>query len=656
MKGECVITPLDNAPLFVDQSGLMSPNILVKADKNKTQKVLIKNDTQRGFMINRQAVIATIEQLPEGLVVSEVQLNNNIPHPRPPPCINKHQSNRSTVKFDDIKIEFKNLSHNQKLEFSGLIQNNLDVFASSDLELGKANYTKMKIDTGTHQPIKQRPYKIAYSQRAEIEKQIDNMLASDIIRPSSSPWASPLVIVPKKDGTKRMCVDFRKLNNITVKNSYPLPDIADILSSLKNAKIFSCLDLRSGYWQIEVEEKDREKTAFVCHMGLFEFNVMPFGLCDAPPVFQDLMNKVLGKALNRFAFAYLDDIIVYSSSVEEHIEHLQYVFDRLREANLRCKPSKCEFAKTTISYLGHVVSENGITPDPEKVAVIHKLHPPQTVKEVRSFIGMASYYRKFTENFSEIASPLTDLTRKNAVFHWNKQCQEAFNRLKIALSSAPLLAHPDFSKPFNLYTDASAYAVGAVLTQEFPEGERVIQYLSRRLSPGQGKWAVIEREAYAIVFAINKLRPYLLGSKFTVYTDHKPLRSLFTSEMKNARIQRWAITLSEYGCDIKYKTGKTNVPADMLSRIANVNPEDEVIVLDSTETAELSNKAPVEVLQEPDIGEEQDTLDKILADKSLSEWQADDAQISQIANDLRNGVSYRDYVLQDDIVHHIAAP
>ena len=648
IKGDCVVTPLDNSSLFIDQPGLMSPNLLVSVGPSHQQKIWIKNDTQRAFTVNKNIVVATIEQLPVDQEVNEVKLNNSSSNAKP-------EQFKSTVTLNDIKADFSKFSKSDKAAFTAMLKNNLDVFASSDLELGKTNVTKMTIDTGEHAPIKQRPYKIPYAQREQIEKQIGDMLTNNIVRPSTSPWSSPLVIVPKKDGTKRMCVDFRKINNVTVKNSYPLPDITDILSSLKDAKIFSSLDLRSGYWQIEMEEKDKGKTAFICHMGLFEFNVMPFGLCDAPPVFQELMNKVLGKALNKFAFAYLDDIIIYSSSIEEHMKHLQYVFDRLRDANLRCKPSKCDFARTEISFLGHVISERGISPDPQKVEVIKNLLPPQTVKEVRSFVGMASYYRKFIPNFSGVASPLTDLTRKRASFQWTDVCQKAFETLKYALSSAPLLAHPDLKQPFHLYTDASQYAIGAVLTQTFPEGERVIQYLSKRLSDGQMKWATIEREAFAIVFSINKLRPYLLGSKFTVYTDHKPLRSLFTSEMKNARIQRWAIILSEYGCDIKYKTGKTNIPADMLSRITNVNPDDEIIVLDSTERKSLSATIPHNIDEEPE-DTDVNPLDKLLANKPLRNWQREDDLISQIINDIETGGSYKDFVLEDDLLYHITAP
>ena len=544
--------------------------------------------------------------------------------------------------------------------FKNLLEQNCDLFAYSDIDLGFTNKVKMRIDTQDHPPIRQKAYRTPFLERPKVEAQIQDMLNSNIIRPSTSPWSSPIVIVPKKDGTRRMCVDFRKLNNITsTKNSYPLPDIQDILSCLKGAKVYSCIDLKSGYWQIKMAEEDRPKTAFICHKGLFEFNIMPFGLCSAPPIFQELMNLVLGDAINNFAFVYLDDIIVFSNSYEEHLEHLQIIFNRLRSANLRIKPSKCAFALEEVEFLGHRVSASGIKPDPNKVAVIKELQPPTNIKQVRSFMGMIGYYRRFISNFSNICAPLTALTRKHAKFLWTKQCDSSFQILKDILCTAPILAHPDFSKPYKLYTDASLFAVGGVLTQEFSEGERVIQYVSKQLSLGQQKWPTIEREAYAIVHSVNKLRQYLLGSKFTVITDHKPLRSLFTAEMKNARIQRWAIMLSEYGCDIQYQSGKTNIPADMLSRIPKSTIEDEVFVLDNSEptfkTAAKEDPQPNE--DSPPLVLPDDELKAtLLQDDKFINFQRQDPSLHQYFTNLEEGVESNNFVLQEGRLYHISSP
>ena len=636
-KGEYIIIPLDNSTLFHDQPGLLAPNVLVNSNSSA---LIIKNDTQRLFHVRKNQVIA----LAESVNTSSCEYINNV----------------EMQKSSEIpcKVDLNNVPENFRAEFEHLINEYSDLFAESDLDLGRTNQVKMTIDTGDHTPIKQKPYRTPFSERPKIEKTLDDMLKADIIRPSTSPWASPIVIVPKKDGSKRMCVDYRKVNQITHKNSYPLPNISEILSSFKDAKVFSCLDLKSGYWQIEVEEKDREKTAFTCHAGLFEFNVLPFGLTAAPPVFQNLMDGILNGTLGRFTCVYLDDIIIYSSSIEEHLTHLRIVFDRLRQANLKLKPSKCDFAVKEVNFLGHRVSSDGVQPDPAKISVIKNLKPPTTVREVRSFIGMASYYRRFIDHFSDIAGPLTQLTRKYAKFMWNEECQNAFDRLKTALCEAPILAHPDLSKPYKLYTDASLKAVGAVLTQEFPEGERVIQYVSKQLSTGQQKWATIEREAYAIVYAVNKLRQYLLGMKFTVYTDHKPLRSLFTAEMRNARIQRWAIMLSEYGCDIEYQSGKLNVPADVLSRLASGDAAEEVLILDSSEPVET----PAATSEENDDFHEPEhhTLDQndplLTFATDLMQDQRKDDFLSPLIENIEEGNEMNDYILDEGILYHISTP
>ena len=633
--GEYILTPLDNSKLFRDQPGLLSPNILASFEN---VAIIVKNDTQRLFHCRKNQVVAVAEQV-DCPSIEEVSISSST---RSVPSTNKTQT----------KIDLSKVPSSFRGEFQQLMDEYADLFAETDLQLGRTGQVKMTIDTGDHQPIRQKPYRTPFSERPKIDKALDDMIKAEIIRPSTSPWASPIVIVPKKDGSRRMCIDYRKINQITHKNSYPLPNISEMLSSFKDARFFSSLDLKSGYWQIEMEEKDKEKTAFTCHRGLFEFNVLPFGLTSAPPVFQNLMDGVLAGTLGIFTCVYLDDILIYSSSIEEHLQHLKIVFERLRKAALKLKPTKCHFVLDEVNFLGHQVSANGIQPDPEKIKVIRNLKAPKTVREVRSFIGMCSYYRRFIDHFSDIAEPLTQLTRKNAKFLWSDKCQTAFDKLKVALCEAPILAHPDLSKPYKLYTDASLKAVGAVLTQECSDGERVVQYVSKQLSPGQQKWATIEREAYAIVYAVNKLRQYLLGTKFTVYTDHKPLRSLFTAEMKNARIQRWAIMLSEYGCDIEYQSGKLNVPADVLSRLAYDDTED-VVIIDSSEPTQKPEAVTENALSDKTT-EEHDSLTSLMTD--LRQDQRDDEFLSQIVHELEQGESLVDYVVDEGILYHISTP
>ena len=641
--GSCVISPLDNSPVLVDQPGLVMPNII----SNGSHKVWVPlvNTTSTRFSLKQKQALGIAEKLAENEIYEINKESENVSA-----CF-KTGSDCDNKVLQDIEIGHIDCRHKKKLH--ELMEKYRHIFAQSDNELGRTSLVEMKLNTGDHPPVKRRPYQTPFSQRPLLEKHLEGLLEAGIIRPSVSPWASPIVVVPKKDGSLRMAIDYRMTaNKALIANSYPLPNIDEVLSSMQGSSVFSCLDLKSGYYQIAVAEEDKAKTAFVCHKGLFEFNVMPFGLSSAPPIFQELMDKVLGPVKNVHAIAYLDDIVLYSKSPEEHLEHLQDIFSRLEKAGLKLKPSKCSFFRKKVKYLGHVISEEGVAPDPEKVSVIKRLQAPKTVREVRSVVGMASYYRKFINNFSQIIRPLTELTKKHVRFEWNEERQKAFEKIKQSLSEAEVLAHPDFKRPFKLYTDASLYAVGAVLTQDFDDGEHVIQYLSKQLTTGQQKWPTIEREAYAIIHAVNKLRHFLLGHKFVIYTDHKPLRSLFTSEMKNARVQRWAIILDEYGCQIEYKSGKSNVPADMLSRV----PIDvqNISVIDNSKLAEGYDSQ-----SDSDSFEELDkTLDTALADQ-IAQLQRDDSNLNQIIQGLDENPEdkkVQNFVLEENRLYHVSVP
>ena len=394
------------------------------------------------------------------------------------------------------------------------------------------------------------------------------MLEQGVIRPSVSPWSSPITLVPKKDSTPRFCVDYRKLNAVTVPDRYPLPLIQDIFDQIGGSTVFSTLDLNSAYWQIPMDEASIPKTAFKCHRGLFEFLRLPFGLCNGPAAFQRIIDTVMGDLLGKICLVYLDDIVIFSSNATEHAAHLQLVFDRLRNAGLQLKPSKCHFGVNEIKLLGFIVSDQGIATDPAKVEVIQNLPSPSSVKEVRTFLGMTSYYRQFVPNYATVSEPLTCLMRKEVKFHWGADQAAAFTSLKALLVSSDVMAAPQMDKPYKLYTDACDYAVGGILVQDDVKGvEKVIQYVSHALSRTQRKWATIEKEAYAVVYCINKLRPYLYGADFVVYTDHKPLKSLFTKDFQNTKIQRWGVLLAEYGARIEYRKGSHNIRADMMSRI-----------------------------------------------------------------------------------------
>ena len=362
-------------------------------------------------------------------------------------------------------------------------------------------------------------------------------------------------------------MDYQKVNSVTKRDAYPLPRIDATLDSLAGAEYFTVLDLASGYWQVEVEEDDKEKTAFSTPQGHFHFNVMPFGLTNAPATFQRLMECILAGLNPSHCLIYLDDIIVHSTTFSEHLERLASVLRQLRNAGLQLKPSKCKFAQKEVHYLGHIASAAGAQPDPSKTEAVSSYPVPRNVQEVRQFLGLANYYRQFIKHFSEITEPLHQLTRKTTKgFHWNPSCQSAFDELKRRLVSPPILAYPDFSLPFVLHTDASATVVGAVLCQIQNGMERVISYWSRQLNKAERNYSTIEREALAAVAAVKEFYPYLYGFPFQLVTDHNPLTALKGLKDVGGQLTRWMLYLQQFDYTIEYKSGRTHGDADSLSR------------------------------------------------------------------------------------------
>lgn len=417
-----------------------------------------------------------------------------------------------------------------------------------------------------------RPIKIRYTNRnpamlSIIDAEINKLLAKGFIEPSSSPYSFPITLAKKKDGSWRLCMDFRQLNNRSIPDAYPLPRINHILDRLKEAKYISCLDLENGYWQIPIAENSKKFTAFtVPGRGLYQWKVMPFGLHSAPATFQRTLDHVIGPEMEPHAFAYLDDIIVTSKTFEDHISHLKDVFRRLRQAKLKINPDKCNFFKREIRYLGHVVCENGIKTDPDKIAAITNMSPPKNIKDVRRFLGITSWYRRFVPNFAKLSQPLTSLLKKGKHFKWTDEQKTAFEELKRRLTESPVLACPDFDKTFVLQTDASDYGLGAVLTQEIEGSERVIAYASRHLNQAERNYTTTEKECLAIIWGIRKMKMYLEGYKFIIITDHLSLKWLNSIDSPTGRLARWALELQQYQFTIQYRKGSQNVVADALSR------------------------------------------------------------------------------------------
>ncbi|GJZ48187.1 putative reverse transcriptase domain-containing protein [Tanacetum coccineum] len=418
-------------------------------------------------------------------------------------------------------------------------------------------------------PIAKSPYRLSPSELEELSGQLKELQDKGFIRPISSPWGAPVLFVKKKDGSFRMCIDYRELNKLTVKNHYPLPRIDDLFDQLQGSQFFSKIDLRSLYHQLRVHEDDLPKTAFRTRYGYLEFTVMPFGLTNAPTVYIDLMNRVCRPYLDKFVIVFIDDILIYSKTQEEHVEHLRLVLELLKKEKLYAKFSKSEFWLKEVQFLRHVINGNVIHVDPSKIEAVKNWKAPRTPTEVCSFLGLAGYYRRFIENFSKIAKSLTILTQKSKTFEWGEEQELAFQTLKDKLCNAPVLALPDGSEDFVVYCDASGIGLGCVLMQR----GKVIAYASRQLKIHENNYTTHDLELGAVMFALKIWRHYLYGTKSVIYMDHKSLQHIFSQKELNMRQRRWIELFSDYDCEIRYHPGKANVVADALSRKERVKPK-----------------------------------------------------------------------------------
>ena len=491
----------------------------------------------------------------------------------------------------------------QQQQLNALFQEFSDVFSQGEDDLGRSPLLEHTIET--HGPPLHQPYRRQNpGVRQEEMAQVQQMLASNVIRPSNSPWASPVVMVRKKDGSLCFCVDFRQLNAATVKDAHPLSRIDDLLDAFHRARWFSTLDVKSGYWQVPITESDKAKAAFRTSSGqLYEFNQVTFGLCNAPATFSRLMDRVLAGLHWETCLFYLDDIIVFSSTWEEHIAQLHQVFERFRHAKLKLGGDKCTFTAKEVSYLGHRVTEEGLLPDSSLLAAIREIPPPKTAMEVRSFLGLAGYYRRYVKGFAAIAGPLHALARKDVVFHWSAKWQAAFDQLKHLLTTNPITAFPDFSQAFRLYTDASTAGLGAILAQVCDGKEHIICCTSRALIQAEKAYLATKLECLAIVWVVAKFRPYLMAMPLEVYTDHSALQWLKTKRTGSALLHRWSAALEEYDFTVRHRPGKAQYHVDGLSQlpISPAPPEDTLIHI-QVDTEEEARKLAQELHSATHLG------------------------------------------------------
>ncbi|XP_068607149.1 uncharacterized protein [Brachionichthys hirsutus] len=555
-------------------AGLLASSCLVHVDRGTAYIPVVNVGTKEVHLYPRTGlgvlIAANVISLPAG--VTEVGPDVAI--------VSSHQA--ATLVPDRVAaLDLSALAEREQTDALSLLQKYQSVFSTHEGDLGCTNLIAHDIPVVDDVPVRQRYRRIPPSEYEAVKAHINQLLESQVIRESSSPYASPIVLVRKKDGSLRLCVDYRLLNSKTRKDAFPLPRIEESLDALSGARWFSTLDLASGYNQVPVSEQDKPKTAFCTPFGLFEFNRMPFGLCNAPSTFQRLMQRMFGAQQGQSLLLYLDDIIIFSSSVEQHLQRLELVLCRLQKEGLKAKLEKCSFFQQEVGYLGHVISSKGVSTDPAKIEAVAEWKRPQHVAELRSFLGFASYYRRFVEGFAKLAAPLHQLVAKLSGTRskkgsgqawgdaWTPQCEESFEALKSRLVSAPVLTYADFSRPFILEVDASHAGLGAVLSQETDSGVRPVAYASRGLRPTErnmDNYSSMKLEFLALKWAMaEKFREYLLGHKCIVYTDNNPLSYLRSAKL-GATEHRWAAQLASFDFDIKYRSGRSNKNADALSR------------------------------------------------------------------------------------------
>ncbi len=546
--------------------------------------VVVSNLTGQTIVVSPKAILCEVQPVQVEKIVplavtdkseDELSSDNVKPHP-----------------FDKLNINTSGTSPEHQVEIKNLVQEYSDIFSSGDTDIGHASTVPHRINLCDDIPFRQRHRRIPPGLYDEVKAHLKQLLACGVIRPSYSPWASNMVLVRKPDSSLRICIDYRALNRRTIRDSYALPRVEEIFDCLAGSKIYSVLDMKSGYHQIEVDEEHKSRTAFSAGpLGFYEFNRLPFGLINAPATYQRQMEQIFGDLHFKICMIYLDDLIVFAKSADEHLSRLRQVFQRVRESGLKLSPKKCNLLKDKVKYVGHIISSDGVAVDPAKVEKILNWPEPKDADELRKFLGFASYYRKFVPKFANIAKPLTDLlpptarkkrkgktTVKTAKpWQWCSDQVSAFEQLKTRLTSTPILGYPDYSQPFELHTDASIVGLGAVLYQSQEGVLKVISYASRSLNRAEQNYPAHKLEFLALKWSVtDKFHDYLYGHQFTVMTDNNPLTYVLSTARLDATGHRWLASLASYNFEIKYRAGSLNADADALSRLPGVNTQNTI--------------------------------------------------------------------------------
>ena len=646
-----------STPLLENEPGLFILNTFSHVHENNLLPALLINTTGKHFNLSRGNVLAHITPHDDSeFEVNEVTTTNT------PNFDDLHADFDPKYSVHNLNIENPNITPEQRQRLANLIKSYSDIFATHSYDIGKVDIeVDIPLKPGAREkPIAQRPFRIPLALEKDVQNQVAQLLKYDIIEKSHSPWSFGLVTVKKRCGATRVCVDLRKLNQITENFSIPFTNFDTTLGRLSKSKYFSSIDINQAFLNLPVKPSDSGILSFVVDSQKYKYTRLPFGWSLSPVIFTEYMAEIL-QPLNEFTTNWMDDILVYSDDIESHFEHLKALFECIRQAKLKLKLPKCNFFRLSVKYVGYIISENGCSPDPEKISAIRKMTPPTTVTAVRAYLGTLNYYRRLIPDFAKIAKPLTELTHKNAKFQWTDERQKAFDTLKNYLISDHVLAFPDTSKPFLLFCDSSADCIGSCLIQKDENDvPRPVYFISHQLDKTQRKWSITDKEAYSIVYSLKKLRPIVYGCPVEIFTDHRPLLALQSGTLTNNKLERYALIISDYNAKITFLPGKRNILADWLSRYVTKDSSTSCNLINTDQLPPVERRNSLASDTENDLDNDNDivkspTLDK-LSQTDIRSLQNNDVTINELIHLLEtdpNNEKVKPYTIIDDLLHYL---